>query len=40
MSYVKRDERTPYDKLTSKQQLLVKWLAEHPDSNINDGNLK
>lgn len=36
MSYVKRDERTPYDKLTSKQQLLVKWLAEHPDSSITD----
>ena len=34
--YTKRDERTPYDELTNKQQQLVKWLAEHPDSSIND----
>jgi len=34
MAYSKRDERTPFEELTSKQQHLVKWLAEHDGASI------
>jgi len=34
--YAPRDERTKFEKLTRKQQHLVKWLAEHPDAVVSD----
>jgi len=34
--YAPRDERTKFEKLTRKQQKLVKWLAEHPDAVVSD----
>ena len=36
MAYSKRSASTAYSDLTSKQQKLVKWLAEHPDAVVSD----